>query len=384
MLKKIALWIPHLRTLHEERNRYAQAVQRLEFEKNQMQLQIALLTQSSSKAELSVLTERVDVLSAGITGLDEKITVHSSAKTELSDLSKRVNTLSDGISGLDEKISTQLIQKDEKSSNKPEDNFSLTNRGLFVVGHARSGTTILLDALNSSRDVYCLGEANLHKTVEKTDFCNWFNAMHRSFNNPLMKSSYLPDFSDQSGWGVLKKMSESYKFVGEKVAFRQEELGYDYVSFFNFSAKYFQSSNYICVIRHPRSVSASNIEMFTAGRLNDDTLEAVAISQMQCYYLIMCLASTLKNVFVIVHERIEQNTFNYLGSMLDINLDKAGSYYDFKKTVTSSDFIQKIPMEGVAKTVNYYERFVGLFSPETLRPISSLNARNLLFELYEE
>lgn len=353
MLKKLAFLIPHLRNLHEERNRYAQAVQRLELEKIQLQLQIELLGRSGSKTELEVISERV-------------------------------STLSDAISRFDEKMCIQLTQKDEKSSSMPENDFSLADRGLFVVGHARSGTTILLDALNSSRDVYCLGEANLHKSIEKNDFCSWFNAMHRSFNNPLMKSSYLPDFSEQSGWNVLKEMSKSYAFIGEKVAFRQEELGYDYASFFNFSAKYFQSSNYICVIRHPRSVSASNIEMFTASRLNDDTLEAVSISQMQCYYLIMCLASTLKNVFVVVHERIEQKTFSYLGSTLNINLDNAGSYYDFNKTVTSPDFIEKIPIEGITKVINYYERLVSLFSPETLRPIDSLCARSLLFDLYAE
>lgn len=386
MLKELALWIPHLHRLHEERNRYAQAVQQLDVEKSQLQAQIELLTRGGLTPELGGLAERVGALSVTISDLDERVTGLSTTKTELSDLFKRI--LSDGISelkaSLDDKTSIQLDQKDEQSSNKCVDNFALAERGLFVVGHARSGTTILLDALNSSRDVYCLGEANLHKTVENTDFCSWFNAMHRAFKNPIMKSSYLPFFSEQSGWSVLKKMSEIYKFIGEKVAFRQEELGYDYASFFNFSTKHFQSSNYICVVRNPRNVSASNIEMFTEGRLNENTLESVHISQMQCYYLIMCLTLTLKNVFVVVHERIEQRTFGYLGSTLGINLDEAGSYYDFKKTVTSPDFAEKIPAEGISKTIDYYERFVRIFSPETLRPINSLYARNLIFDLYAE
>jgi len=199
-----------------------------------------------------------------------------------------------------------------------------------------------------------------------------------------MKSTYLPDFPNQSGWDVLKKMSVNYKFIGEKVAFRQEELGYDYASFFNFSAKYFQLSNYICVIRHPRNVSASNIEMFTSGRLDENSLEAVCISQMQSYYLIICLVLTLKNVFVVVHERIQQETFSSLACSLDINFDSAGSYYDFKKTVTSHEFSEKIPSDGISKVIDYYDRFVSLFSHENFRPINSLTARNLAFDLYAE
>jgi len=152
MLKKLALWIPRLHNLHEERNRYAQAVQRLEVENNELQSKIELLNQSVSK-------------------------------NELNDFSERIRSLSVAISELDERVSAHLAQKEKNSSIAREDAFNLSDRGLFVVGHARSGTTILLDALNSSRDVYCLGEANLHKTIEKTDFSIWFNTMHRSFRS---------------------------------------------------------------------------------------------------------------------------------------------------------------------------------------------------------
>lgn len=179
-------------------------------------------------------------------------------------------------------------------------------------------------------------------------------------------------------------MSEQYKYIGEKVAFRQEELGYDYSSFFNFSAKNFQSSNYICLVRHPRSVSASNIEMFMSGRIDDSSLDQIAISQLQSYYLIICLVLTLKNVFVLVHERIQQDVFDLLGRSLHINLENAGSYYDFNKTVASPELADRIPISGINTCIGYYERFKSIFCNLNLRPINSLAARDLAFDLYSE
>jgi hypothetical protein len=353
MLKKIALWIPKLKNLHDERNHYASEVRRLEDEKKQLQFQIKEASPSRSKEDLSFVFSRIEDILTKIVNIDYKIDNYTMKTLRLPGLGK-----------------TDL---------------SLSHRGIFVVGHARSGTTILLDALNSSRDVYLLGEASLYKQIENLDFSIWFNNMHRSFNNSIIKkSAYIPYLPDQDGWSVLQNISETYKFIGEKVAFRQEELGYDYASFFNFSSKYFNRSNYICVVRSPVNVTSSNINMFMDGSTSDTHLRSVYISQLQIYYLIMCLVLTLKNVFVVVHERINQDTFDYLGRELDIDLDNAGSYYDFSRTVTPVDFSQKISLDKIARVIDFHERLVHVFSAETLRPINLIDARTLSVDLYAE
>src|SRR5204862_6445007 len=66
----------------------------------------------------------------------------------------------------------------------------LEKQGLFVVGHARSGTSILMQALNTSPDIFLLGEANLYVEGLRIGFPRWFNDMHRQFGNTLGKGSY--------------------------------------------------------------------------------------------------------------------------------------------------------------------------------------------------
>ncbi len=352
MLKKIALMIPSLRQLHAERNTYA--------------------------ASVKILSEENALLSAIV-----KSTGDDALKQEVDSISKGLNKLICQISRIEEKIKEPAR---EVAVNDAGENHSvnLAGSGLFVVGHARSGTTILVDALNSCGDVYCLGEANFHKTIDRKDFVEWFNTQHRSFDNPMMKSTFLPEMPAQCGWDVLKKLSENYKLVGEKVAFLNEESGHDFNSFFRFSTKYFQKSNYVCVVRHPRAVAGSCVEMFMAGQLNSESLKVVAVSQLQTYYLILSLVLSLPNVFVLVHERISQAAFDTLGNELRVDLHAAGGFYDFGKSVSKLNLHLEIDDEAMARTLYYYNLIGEIIDLKSLRPKEYIKVRNTLFELHSE
>lgn len=331
MFKSLALLIPRLHRLHAERNMYAASMKCLEEENG-------ILRSKIENMNLVGPEENDDMLSR-------------------------------------DPESTPAILRDVSY---------LSGRGLFVVGHARSGTTILLDALNSCRDIYCLGEANFHKSIEKPDFIQWFNGLHRSFDNPPMKSTCLPYFSAQDGWEVLRELSGSYKFVGEKAAFRDEESGYDFKSFFRFSTKYFHNSNYICVIRHPKSVSGSCIEMFMSGLLDAESLSVVSISQLQTYYLILSLAFSMPKVFILIHEHISRETFDALGCEFGVDLRAAAGFYDFKKSVSKLGLRESIDDAALARPIYYYSLIEKFTDSKSLNLENGAGLRNVLFELHSE
>ena len=68
----------------------------------------------------------------------------------------------------------------------------LESQGLFIIGAARSGTTILQNALNDSRDIFLFGEPCFHADSGDADFASRYNTMHRSWGNQENKSSYCP------------------------------------------------------------------------------------------------------------------------------------------------------------------------------------------------
>jgi hypothetical protein len=72
-------------------------------------------------------------------------------------------------------------------------------RGLFVIGAARSGTTILQNALNHSPAIFLFGEPNLHLETGEGNFAARYNEMHRSWSNQKTKSTYCPPILSADG-----------------------------------------------------------------------------------------------------------------------------------------------------------------------------------------
>jgi hypothetical protein len=113
LFKKIALWIPHLNNLHSERNRYAQEIQRLELERDNLQLQIRMLIQNDSKSKLNELTKNLISVSDAILRLYDKVTNHNSSKTEVKALSQEISRLSGAILRLDDRVTNHNSSKTE-------------------------------------------------------------------------------------------------------------------------------------------------------------------------------------------------------------------------------------------------------------------------------
>lgn len=152
---------------------------------------------------------------------------------------------------------------------------AIERQGVFVVGSARSGTTILSDCFNASRDVYMLQEACFFcseqsaKFVgrEKYDFAAEFNNRHVSYGNPRDKGTYVPtaETPDRTPLEFMNRMRDRYRYVGEKLAFGPEPhyMGEHWESdFLAYHARYFYHSHYFITIRAPHEALWSMHKMF--------------------------------------------------------------------------------------------------------------------------
>lgn len=115
--------------------------------------------------------------------------------------------------------------------------YQILNRsGLFVVGNARSGTTILMDILNSSPEVFLFSEYNLHilRRFPATDFgygpSNRLEAFvaRRLDQFPLYEKCsqiqpWLLELNDESM--LWNHLSRHFPYVGDKIAMGAADYG---------------------------------------------------------------------------------------------------------------------------------------------------------------
>jgi hypothetical protein len=254
----------------------------------------------------------------------------------------------------------------------------LEKQGLFIVGHARSGTSVLLQALDTSPDIFLLAEANLYVEGLRTDFSRWFNDMHRQFGNTLWKGSYCPATAqdDANGPETLQWLAQRFRYVGEKLAFRSETLGYNPAAFFEFHARHFFTSHYVCIVRNPADVLKSNDDMF-----KPENLAIYADSYLQTLVLILELVDTFPNVLVVFHENIDQATFATIGAWLGVDLTSAFALYEghYQKEGRWGGDNAHLPM--IDKLIEAHARMRRVFSPETLRPLPSREWKMLPYHI---
>jgi hypothetical protein len=244
----------------------------------------------------------------------------------------------------------------------------LEKQGLFIVGHARSGTSILLRALNTCPDVFLLGEANIHTEGLRNGFAGWFNAMHREFGNTRSKGTYCPGAPDAEGNGpeTFEWLSRRFRYVGEKVALRSETLGYRPDNFFEFQARHFFTSHYLCIIRNPADVMTSNMKMF-----KPDDLSAYVDSYLGTLQLILEFVETFPNVFVLFHERIDQHTFEVIGAKLGVDLQGAFAVFEEKYQVEGRWGGDNAHVPSIDILIEAYRLVRDVFSADTLREATS-------------
>lgn len=227
-------------------------------------------------------------------------------------------------------------------------------RGLFIVGHARSGTTVLQCALNSSPDIFVFGEANFHVPREPGRFARWYNEMHASFGNPPAKGDRCPEYEGDLD-DVLAELLRRYRWVGDKIAFRDESLGYDCDASLRYLLRRHTRATMLCTLRHPLATIASNREKFSPADLSVYVLSCTkALAHLCNTYL------SFDRALVVHFETIAAPTFARIGAYLDVDLSEAFSEYDPRiQRARGHDSLDDLH-PGARRTVAYYEDIAGL------------------------
>lgn len=237
------------------------------------------------------------------------------------------------------------------------------NRFLFVVGHARSGTTALLEAINTCQDVFLLGESNFYRNDWRTDFAPWYLEMNRQFREksgePAGRSQRL-EVKASEYRAVLSELLTRHRIVGDKIAFRQRRYDYSVEKFFRYHRQQFLRAHHLYVFRSPDAVIASCINMFESGSVVESAARELSISCAQVMFCGLEMWRVFPKCRVWIHEHITASSFVSLGA--DIGVDLSGAmptYHDVSSRRTTDRETTLRAVDEVAFVCDIYRQISG-------------------------
>ncbi|HXA47446.1 MAG TPA: sulfotransferase [Burkholderiaceae bacterium] len=209
----------------------------------------------------------------------------------------------------------------------------LSKQGLFIIGHMRTGTTVLQNALNESTDIFLFGEANFHRDPGSSDFRDRYNQWHESQGNQPTKSTRcLALFKDDASWSdYLLHFSRYHRFVGEKIVINPGENTTHCDALMDFMATHFYESQFVFCFRNPVDVmnSAKKMTEFQGTQMSD--LSAALTSYLSVMRLYLTMVRLFRNVHVVFHEDPSSACFNALGNNLGVDLHHVTGYYQTER-----------------------------------------------------
>lgn len=147
---------------------------------------------------------------------------------------------------------------------------SIAARCCFVMGYARSGTTVLADVINSNERALITGEAHYFVPNDAPRFRDWFNAQHTRFGNQITKLTHAPDFipdANHTWWQWLVEAAAFFEVVGDKVGLSDYFLSLvPPAAILSFYQSRFFNARYVFTIRNPLDTLVS-----AALKFNRDT-----------------------------------------------------------------------------------------------------------------
>ena len=206
---------------------------------------------------------------------------------------------------------------------------SIASRCAFVLGPARSGTTILGQIVNANDRAFMTGEANFYLAGPHPDFREWYNNQHVVFRNHISKISYAPHFTypgEHEWWQWLARAAEYYEIVGDKMAFTDQNIctcnSHEFMPFFE--ARFFES-RYMFIFRDPLQTVLSSAMLW-----NKDPLPLI-----RSWASIVKLWADFIRVFpytmTILHADLNESTIAQVGTFLGLDLGESGRLLDARE-----------------------------------------------------
>jgi hypothetical protein len=207
---------------------------------------------------------------------------------------------------------------------------SFAKRCLFVVGFARSNTTITLSMLNTAPNALLLGEANFYFPKGEHRFSDWYNAQHISFRNQPTKSTHAPDFIPEvnhTWWEWLSAAASYYDIIGDKMAFSSyhlSEIGGENIQKF-FESRFF-NAKYVFLIRNPIDT------LISLGKLSnleaDEQMNRECDAWLQYVQLWAEWIRNFPNTLTLLVDDFTQETVTQVADFSGLSLDSADSLLD--------------------------------------------------------
>ena len=215
-----------------------------------------------------------------------------------------------------------------------EDRLELpSDRFLFVIGAARSGTTVLQNALNDSSEIFLFGEPNFHTDDGTPGFAARYNAMHRSWANQENKSSFCPAVLPTDGtWReYLSKLGAHYRLVGAKTVIEPARDRAYLDQLFDFQCRNFYRSRYIFTFRAPVPTISSTQQLQLLVQGGTDEIRLIVRGYAETARLYIRMLRNLPHVRAVFQEDADRQTFQALEEWLGVPLPRAHDYYDRDK-----------------------------------------------------
>lgn len=197
-------------------------------------------------------------------------------------------------------------------------------RSLFIMGPARSGTTVVCQSLNSRPDIHITAEANFSFAFNN-NFSESFSQRHKRQGKRPSKITFAPNFSGEriNFWqDFLIEMSRHYQWVGDKIALSSIDPEI-YLKIIQFHLRFFYQSKYIFIFRKPSETIIS-----TQKLLGNSNLLVYCYSWLMTVKLWCKMVRVFPYAITIFHQDLNQSFSKKMENFLNIK------NYDFAQIIS--------------------------------------------------
>lgn len=239
---------------------------------------------------------------------------------------------------------------------------------IHIVGYARSGTTVIMDILNSSKEVLILSEFNAY-------IFNRFPALGSQFGGsvysrfvdkkqrdiPLLyKGGLIQDLGEPyDAEELFSHLNRTYRYVGDKIAVSFKQ--YDGANELELLPPFIEenaSSNFIFTIRRPDENIASNIKKFKPADPN-----VCAYWMAATWALTLCEFLKLNRSYLVFHEDITGEIIEELEALFGLHCELGKEYVGapFKQTRADGG-VSLAEIRGLDELMACYQELRAVFS----------------------
>ena len=216
---------------------------------------------------------------------------------------------------------------------------ALQERCLFVVGHARSGSSLALHLLNTLPDVLISYEMNLQISKNRSSIIDNFNLVNQRQGRPRSKGFYLPpSLSDAGGTaGMFEYFLARYDYFGDKVAYGARSQFYERhpaVVMFNYFMERFPFARYLVTLREPNSAIAA------MGRMRPElSLDLLFDFWLGGIIYVIDLILISDRAWVVFHSDLVSGKISPIEQAVGRSLDWSRAIIDLDEVTTSGQAI---------------------------------------------